>query len=123
MSWAEDVDLCNEVCEDAFGEDVIYRPADAEADADPLVVTAIFDVEPGHADAGGAAPITSAEPRLTVRTSTLGREPRRGDRVTVAGTHYRVVEIWADSAGDGRRLRLHRDHSGSVGGGGDARRP
>ncbi|WP_366654439.1 hypothetical protein [Fodinicurvata sp. EGI_FJ10296] len=128
MSWADHVAMANDVCEAAFGREVTYRPAGAEPGDPPLTVVAIFDNEPGHLTAAGTVPISTAEPTLAVRVSTLGREPVRGDRVTVDGQQYKAIDVQPDSAGDGRTLRLHRDADGvgagaGSGGGPHARRP
>jgi len=103
--WESVVDRAAAAAERAFGESsaCTYTPTVGAPYAVPLVFEAVTErVDP---DTGAA--VLSNQPEIGVRLSQMAALPVRGDRVTVRGVVYQVVEAMFDGQGTAT-LRLHR---------------
>lgn len=96
MGWAEMQDRMHQKTLAAFGQAITYMPVDGPEYA---VAKAIFDKNFLAVDPNTGATVQSTNPMLKVRLADLQREPRKGDRVRVAGVLYRINEPQQDSEG------------------------
>ena len=76
----------------AGGSLVTYAPASGS----PYPIRAVFDRSHLAVDPSTGAPVSSTNPILGVQLSQLAAEPRKGDRVIVAGVTWRVHDYQPD---------------------------
>lgn len=91
-------------CLGVFGETVTYTPATGE----PYEIQGIFNEIYQEVDSAGAI-VQSARPNLGVRVDDLAAKVARGDKVTLRGVTYRVLDNQTDGEG-GTTLLLHVDN-------------
>lgn len=92
-------------CLEAFSEDVIYTPADIGIS--PVTMLAIFDREFISVDPQTGASVISTQPTIGVKNNQLPSAPNPGDRVTIRGELYRVIESQTDGWA-GTKILLHK---------------
>lgn len=84
-------------CLRAFGQPVLYAPAEQE----PVEITAIFDAAYRAAETTPGGPsVMTVRPALTVRDADLPAPAGQGDTVTVVGQVYTVQVVMPDGAGN-----------------------
>lgn len=107
MTWAAAFAGLNRACVRTFGDETsaTYTPATGS----PFTIDhAIFDQNFTVVDPDTQAVISTQGLALFVHKTDLGNHvPADGDRVTISGTQYKIVDDEQDSAG-GVLLRLHR---------------
>ncbi len=93
MSWEDMTEGVMGVCRDTFAVPILYTPT-----GEPGFETrGIFDAEFKDVVLLDGALVQSATPRLGMALSDLnGRRAKKGDRVVVKGTQYRVIEFQPD---------------------------
>jgi hypothetical protein len=69
---------------------------------EPVTLRVVFDEAHERIDTSGGVPINTTGPMCDVRRGDLPWTPEQGDRVTVNGTNYTVVEVQPDGAGTDR---------------------
>ena len=85
MAW-ELGDLATEACLDEFGEEAIITPQNGT----PFGLRGVF-TELGGEILWGGVPVQTLAPVFEATTSTLGAA-RQGDKLTVSGRDWRLVE-------------------------------
>ena len=103
MTWLETTDQVLGICEETFGEIVVYTPQGQ----DSISLNGIYDDLYEAVDPNSNTIITSDQPILGIRNSDLGVTPHQGDAVTVRGENFTVKEVQTDGQG-GSKLFLHR---------------
>lgn len=87
---------------DQAGQSVVqYRPKGGAS----YTIEATFDNSHAQVDASTGVQVSSTNPILGVRLSQLAALPQKGDRVSVAGTLYAVVDYQPDGVA-GANLEL-----------------
>lgn len=89
--------------EKANGRSVTYQPAGGAAAA----VDGIFDAAHEEVTVQQGAPVSTINPMLGIRLADFpgGTAPAQGDRLTIRGTPYEIVDIEPDGQG-GANLKL-----------------
>ncbi len=104
MAWSDATSAVLLQVLGTFGQTVVYTPASGT----PVTITGVFDKEATAIDLGGGMPaVSSVSPVLLIKLSDLVAKPAKGDRVTVAGTNYRMIDSEEDGQG-GSKLRLQK---------------
>lgn len=103
--WESVVDRAAAAAERVFGEvaPCTYTPTVGAPYAVPLVFEAMTE----RIDPDTGAVVLSHQPEIGVRLSQMATVPVQGDRVTIRGAVYKVVEPVFDGQGTAT-LRLHR---------------
>lgn len=91
-----------------LGDDVTYIPASGAPYEIQLSdgKSGIFDPFSEDVDPDTGAIIQSSQPTLYLRRVDMQADPQRGDRVTVNGKTYSIIEPNPDGQG-GYNMRLH----------------
>lgn len=84
-----------------FGESATYIPTIGQ----PYDLSGIFDPYSEDVDPDTGAIIQSRQPMFYAPREKLNAEPQYGDRITVQGQTYKIVEVNPDAQG-GLELRL-----------------
>lgn len=110
MGWADMADRMLGVAvrtfsdTDADGETrVEYLPKGGS----PIPLSAVFDAAHLSVDPSTGAPVSSTNPILGIRNSDLPSPPQQGDRVTVRGILYHVLDAQPDGVA-GSLLELQK---------------
>ena len=103
--WERVVDRAAAAAERVFGEESppLYTPTAGAPYPIPLVFEALTE----RVDPDTGAVVLSHQPEIGVRMSQMQSTPVRGDRVTIRGVLYQVIEPTFDGQGTAT-LRLHR---------------
>jgi hypothetical protein len=78
-----------------FGRAVTYTPQGQAA----LTLDCVFNNPSIAIEVGGDLNHTRSVPTLFVKLADLPSSPKKGDRVEVDGTHYRVIDSQEDGQG------------------------
>lgn len=103
MNWESATSKVLDLCKRALGRDATYLPAVGS----PVSIRGVFGSTHVEVNVGQVAPMSSLAPSLGIKLSDLPLRPKKGDRVTVAGTTYRIIDSQEDGEG-GALLILQR---------------
>lgn len=93
MSWDDLTEGVMGICRDTFATPILYTPVGGDA----FETQGIFDAEYKDVVMLDGALVQSATPRLGMALADMnGRRAKKGDRVVVKGTQYRVIEFQPD---------------------------
>ena len=100
MPWPALAESALCACLQALGEEISYVPEGGLA----LAIQAIVDLNFEQVDPNTGAIVSSNQPMIGVRDLDLPAPPDEGDRCTVRGLEYRVVERQQDGQGGSRLI-------------------
>jgi hypothetical protein len=91
-TWQDRTKQVMQACLATFGETVTYTPDGLPA----IEISAIFDQEFQQVDPSTGSLVVSTQPMIGVKEDDLPQKPSKGDRVSIRGIEYRVVDYQPD---------------------------
>lgn len=95
MDWEASTQAINSLVRDTFGVTATYTPTVGP----PVQIKGVFTKEFISVKVGDVIGNSSVHPMLAIKLSDLALKPARGDKATINGTNYLIIESQEDGGG------------------------